>query len=529
MLFFSRLCKPACQIGKVCIDGSCYKVACDKYKECPDGMICKNKNCEPHKCNSKNCPESYRCHGLLNVCIRNTVPVCHKNHFCSPGTGYCINTLCTRRPPIIGCQADDECPKNLPTCSKIYRVCTGSTGIGTVHPYKECMFNNQCPLGMVCMNHWCRDIKNLGYPVCEENKDCRNPNEKCVKSVCRYVDGKVNTCRKDKDCGHNKWCFDEKCHYYIPVGCTKAGDCPLDYPICLDGYCHKKPNQECNHISDCGNVLGQVSCIQNRCVSIQPGNVDTPLTECISNGNCKADSWCLNGMCTTHKPHGACRTDEDCADYNYDGQMNICWAMKCQSMEFPENGCVTDADCPDKRVCYQHACYLGRHRWCNINADCTSNAPICYESLCESDIIPKCDSDDDCPKEWSKCKDKQCIKAESSISCAQCSSNSDCSKSSPFCIKNSCVIDVYEMCVDDFDCRYKDIHHEGTEYGKCLENKWCDSYWDIKVNKIVPAPWTKQACKSDAECRNGIFTKCIRSPFNSLCQISIYCKGGQKF
>ena len=467
-------------------------------------MRCTNDYCERHHCSrAKDCPSEkfWRCDQTQKICVRRIVAVCENNFFCAPGTGYCINTLCTRRPPILSCTSDSDCPKSLSVCSKMYGICTEEPRTFVTNKYRVCNFNNQCPENTICMNNWCREISLLGYPVCRDDTNCRY-SEKCIRSVCVYKDGQGIECTRDKECGRQKFCFEGSCLMRIPIGCIKASDCPLDYPTCLDGVCRKRPVQECSKISDCGAHLGYMQCVNKRCHQVVPAIIQPPMTECDSNENCLVGRWCLNGICQQEQPFGACVKDEDCDGY---GSSDIlCWDMKCQSIVFPEIGCTVDADCPDNRVCYNHVCYKYKQRWCRINADCWSKEPICFQNLCESVIVPQCRTDDDCPNELRKCSRNRCVRE---AEYKQCSEHGDCPSHRPFCVKNTCVIDVFEMCFENRDCASKNYPNK---VGRCLDNKWCQKKWFFSEEKLVIGPWMKTKCVNDDDCNDSVYNQCIR-------------------
>jgi hypothetical protein len=281
---------------------------------------------------------------------------------------------------------------------------------------------------------------------------------------------------------------------------------------CLRGCkacCNK--GQTCDWAGRCKSKTDPETTTTKPTTTLHPETV-SPQTDCNTKTDCQSGEWCMNGICVSDKPEGVCQEHSECSG----GKK--CISYFCQVVFYPTGGCKNDTECPKTTpICYEAECYKTREP-CHTNTDCYARAPICFNGQCTSTVVPVCKEDSDCPFKMNKCMGGKC-KTEDIM----CDRHNDCPKEKPFCFNDECVYDVYEWCVDDQECRHKDVSPQS--FGKCTEKNWCNV--TMGASQEIEPPWNKK-CKIDKDCnKDNCHMKCMSGQCYVPEKLHILCRDSQ--
>lgn len=323
----------SCNSDADCAD----ELSCIVTRDCPAGVNCANKSCQPsnfglmgsgkscviHDCSTKadccgDMPETApaKCNQRTSVCSTPniagcTVKVCTTTLDCGPGT--CTPAVCSANG--AACDTTADCAAN--TCDPQTLKCTLTQVDCSV---TSCIAN-------VCPTHYC-NCKNPDYlpssPLCTD-PDC--------EGICGFT------------------CSDERC--VVDKHCGSDAECGVATPYCTAGAC-----VECRNSEDCDKQ----ECVAGHCGP-----------ECESDTQCKLFEACQSGNCT----YVGCRSDRECvlqagkASSTQDPRL-----AKCQitagvgTCVYP---CEIDAQCAASDVCLDGTCqYIG----CETDGECKTIAGL---------------------------------------------------------------------------------------------------------------------------------------------------------
>ena len=227
---------------------------------------------------------------------------------------------------------------------------------------------------------------------------------------CYYVDS--DTCRHDRDCGHNQYCSNGSCYNKGGYGqhcdpCNKSGDCAdingacvalnSGEQVCLSG-CQSSAdcpiNYECQGVAD--HNLSRSVCV--------PNNESCDNSYCRSDMDCVENASCINNRCELDMTNlNECDSHADCSGY---GDYYVC-VKSADEANNPVNYC--------SMVCYSDS-------GCEAGYTCQLSVPNDLESgVCYRDNEHACVYSSDC-EGGMVCQNGHCMKS--------CSSNADCASPS---------------------------------------------------------------------------------------------------
>lgn len=180
-----------------------------------------------------------------------------------------------------------------------------------------------------------------------------------------------------------------------------------------------------------------------------------PTTGCFSNSDCSYPSLCSSGSCT-NCPYMSCSTDADCSP------QPICSGGSCIYQCSLSSSCgsyIGQRYCPNNLICASS----GNCVQCTTNSNCPSSSPYCLSTgLCSA----TCVSNSNCPSNTPICNSGTCV---------QCTQGSNCPSGSPFCNNNLCS----SSCLSSSQCpTSKPICSSGTCL-ECLTNSNCPTQTPI--------------------------------------------------
>jgi len=261
-----------------------------------------------------------------------------------------------------------------------------------------------------------------------------------------------------------------------------------------DGYgCHPvdPPSPtKCTGNAQCAQ--GEI-CTDQGCVSV-----------CSQDSDCPQGDVCKSNQCVapTKQPGGlvACTKDADCGS----GQQCVgtgTWAQ-CTAKS---NVCQYSSECAQGDVCADGECLTD----CSKGQTCPSGT-ACTKGVCIPNAGSQCTSDAQCSGSTPKCEDGSCV--------AQCDPNAqpDTCGAGYYCNAGACVVDTRpkpdcgnnaqcaanQVCLDGF-CRYScstdlDCEHIDTRIGFCAADKTCRDQQEAQAQS-----GNGTGCLSSADCASG--------------------------
>ncbi len=418
----------------VCVDGGnddCYALSPEECLDRPDclledlpppGVPC---DCGPDDANCE-------CNGMdqlwVPVCVPAPNPSCLSDEECPYGWHCEVQDYC---PPCSGEQGDPNC---LAPC-----WIEGQCVPGQPNP-TECQGDDQCAPGYQCEE--VTVCTGCAYPdpaPCDpDDPNCDNGqippppcDEECwVEGICTPVNN--GECYSDWDCGPNAYCEYDDANCFGEPGMDPNGDALIACP----GRCVEVPppddlcwtDQDCGDGFRCntedycavpGNPGMLVACL-GVCEPLDPNG------ECMDDGDCGADQFCLIEECTPNgecygrceyqePPQDVCLEDADCSQgFRCATELDVCacpgndpfceFTNECYSLcvpvDPPVGECFVDEDCQQQ---------FGPDAFCEIGPQtCDPATGECYGfCVIPDDPNPQCQGDADCP-DGSACIDGIC-------------------------------------------------------------------------------------------------------------------------
>lgn len=245
-----------------------------------------------------------------------------------------------------------------------------------------------CVRGDICYQDKCVPKMNLflrqtGRYLCDtEGTPCEQYSHKdhvCDKGLCT-TRGNVNLMKCGQGAG----------------SCGSSGDCRsvFDQDLCVPSNLEK--GAACELDDQC--PVGQ-ACYQSHCTN---QNYLYYNKLCSYDGHCLKHS-CINGSCSGYYLH-SCSSTIHCPDYHYCSSNGKCHRPQRDMFEGEAIPCLSDAECPNERVCFHNGCV----RWfsvtrttheedtiarCHKSTDC-GDGKVCFDDFCViSSMIPTVTSD----------------------------------------------------------------------------------------------------------------------------------------
>lgn len=269
------------------------------------------------------------------------------------------------------------------------------------------------------------------------------------------------------------------------TACTGASQCATG-EVCTSAGCVKS----CQQTSDCPRGT---TCNGGACTA--PGSdAGTPI-QCTTKTDCTGQAVCIANQCQacggTNGPC-PCSANSDCSNGD------VCSGGSCTA---PSNTCQFSSDCGTGKLCADGQCVAG----CTDSSTCGPNA-TCTKGVCEPNQGTQCTSDAQCSGSTPKCVSGSCV--------AACTTDADCGTGSGnYCNEGACVPDTRpkpicsdtdhsacnanQSCVSGF-CRYS-----------CTDDKSC-SLIDHRIPTCVAAGYCAGTstggpiqCTQSSDCTGG--------------------------
>ncbi len=319
------------------------ELTCIVTDDCPTGVACANKTCQPSNfnltgtgksCHIIDCATKKDCCGEMpqqapakcanrdSICTKPNLTGCTTGLTCVLGSTTCGEGTCTGRCNYDGkaCQVTADCDPN--TCDAVTHLCSLTSADCTTTACTTVA--NTCTLTPTCV--------------------CTNPDYDPTDPICTDPD-----C--EDICGFT--CKEERC--VVDDSCLADAECPVTTPYCVASAC-----VECKSDTDCEDE----KCIKGHCGP-----------KCKADTQCAVFEACQNGECV----HVGCRSDRECvlqarsgtATSTQDPRLAKCSIVgDVGTCVMP---CDIDAQCAPTEVCLNGVCkYIG----CETDAECKTIAGL---------------------------------------------------------------------------------------------------------------------------------------------------------
>jgi hypothetical protein len=251
---------------------------------------------------------------------------------------------------------------------------------------------------------------------------------------------------------------------------------------------------------------------------------DNEAQGCKTDGDCRDSRVCVEGACVepsdeNNQTNNAQNNNN--ADNNADNNAN----SSPNNQNNSTASCAGDLDCANDEVCDQGACAM---RACEGNPDCGSAQRFCYAELCRPLI--ECTDVRECAPYNANCQDGRCI--------PNCVVDTDCpDPRSQACVESVCL----ERCGGDGDCGRGEICSAGVcaeaecqgvgtegcpegercDAGRCEPFTACEGDGDCLPDEICRANICepRTRCVGDAQCPEGL--QCL----DNFCREVQACEG----
>jgi hypothetical protein len=328
------------------------ELTCIVTHDCPAGVACANKSCQPSNfnltgtgksCHISDCKTKADCCGDMptqapiecanreSICSQPSFPGCAAVACTAATADICGKGRCEglcayskyNATSLARCMTSAECPGNV--CDPVTNLCalTGSDCSAAGSPCVT--YTNTCSATLSC------NCVNADYdptkPICTD-PDC--------EGICGFT------------------CKDDRC--VVDDTCGGDAECPVTTPFCNAGTCG-----ECKTNDDCD---ADVMCISGHCGPA-----------CKADTQCGVFEACQAGSCV----YVGCRTDRECVlrAGNVEGVASQDPRLAKCSIEDDIGSCVMpceiDAQCAPTEVCLAGICkYIG----CETDSECKTIAGL---------------------------------------------------------------------------------------------------------------------------------------------------------
>ncbi len=521
-----------------CVAGACLQCSSTNKTACPSGICLNNvcvecltgADCPMNKpfCNggvcSAGCTTNAQCTIAPNLICNTAVMRCVQclgNGDCSGGAPFCDTT--NNRDVCVQCRTAADCPTSAPVCNSSGSCvpCNANNGGGgnsCPDPNKPACETNAGPTQGQCFQCTAADLQICNAPGSTTHV-CNTSSHTCVQctpSSAAACTGTTPVCN-----GASSTC----------VGCNgdngslASAQCPSPtLPACIAAGPLQGSCKECSG-SDVVRCLGtglpvcdttadpaQFTCVQCNtnldCAGLASGVCNTATHVCTA--GCTSDSNCsgTTPVCNTATMQCVqCINNTQCAD-----PTPLCdtTANRDQCVQ-----CLSDANCPTSApVCTGGSCFAcdGDRGSGTTHACKSAAAPACVKTGADTGKCVQCTTADAvlCTGGTPACND-------TSHTCVQCASNTQCSGRAPICnAAGTCI-----ACSDDFGAGTPAACFQntkpaclktGSSSGACAQcdatngtqctgqTPVCDLASDAKIDTCVQ-------CNTDAEC-TGPMGKC---------------------
>ena len=318
-------------------------LTCIVSSDCPAGVACANKTCQPSNfnlmgtgksCYISDCKTKADCCGDMPtqapakcanrdaICSQSILPGCTSALTCTPAADNCGKGTCSGR-----CSYGSQYCTKTADCAM--DTCSAATGYCSLSGL-SCSASTPCP------TNTCSTV----YQYCDCVNDKYDPTDPiCTDPDCEGICG--FTCKKDR-------CV-------VDDTCASDDECPATTPFCNAGACG-----ECRTTADCEDE----TCIAGHCGPA-----------CKADTQCAAFEACQSGSCV----FVGCRTDRECVLQARSGTAAPSQDPRLSKCNIVNNigtcvlPCDIDAQCSPTEVCLAGVCkYIG----CETDSECKTIAGL---------------------------------------------------------------------------------------------------------------------------------------------------------
>lgn len=316
------------------------ELSCIATHDCPTGVACSNKSCQPSNfnltgtgksCHVRDCSTKADCCGdkplVTPAKCANRQSICNQ-----PTLAGCTATNCTSSATCGKGKCEGKCYLDNVTCLTTAN-CAANTCDTALNPDTCTVSKYDCSLSTCTVN-------TCSTPYC----NCKNPEYLPTDPICTDPD-----C--DGICAFT--CTDDRC--VADTGCTADSQCAVSKPFCTMGVCG-----ECRTKDDCKDE----DCIDGHCGPACTSDTQCGLFEACQTGKCvyvgcRSDRECVLKASSANSAQGQ---DPRLSKCSVEGNLGTC--------VFP---CEIDAQCAATEVCFEGVCkYIG----CERDSECATIAGL---------------------------------------------------------------------------------------------------------------------------------------------------------
>lgn len=211
-----------------------------------------------------------------------------------------------------------------------------------------------------------------------------------------------------------------------------------------------------------------------------------PNTKCTGTSQCQANQICTDVGCVN-----VCQADSDCP------QGDVCKSNQCVAPSTSPGNiltCTKDSDCPSGEAC------VGTGQW----ATCTAKSNVCqYSSECaqgkvcaDGECLTDCSQGQTCPT-GTACTKGICEPTAGS----QCTTDAQCSGSTPKCENGSCVAACDPNSVSTSQCAAGEYCDNGACVPDTRPQPNCGDASQCLSNQVCLDGFCRYSCGTDTDCK----------------------------
>lgn len=354
---------------------------------------------------------------------------CKGDSECGAHNYICVEGFCQ---PVSGtrvnCTAQRDCPPQKAFDTNIYD-CRNGVCTSHINMPLQCSDDYNCGAFEKCTRGRCVESSvHQKKRLCNFDEDCPE-DHRCIRSKCeKRAWWQPFRCAAGSNCLHDQVCYNSRCTLKSALKTTHSYRCDTegtgckDYShpqhVCDKGLCTMRGNvnpikcteggKECAKGFMCREALpwnNQLYCVAEKLMTGKSCALDSECalgyacrkSQCVDqvylyyNQLCSYDGHCYNKSCVAGGCIGfnlkPCKSVKDCPDYQYCSTNNYCHYPQREMNPGEPLPCLTDAECPNGRVCFHNGCVRrsmipdSNPKACHSHDDCERTL-LCYDGYC---------------------------------------------------------------------------------------------------------------------------------------------------